>query len=270
MAESNKFVYDTSAETGAPLTTHQWYDGTPHPWEFKRVWHLEPSPVEAETVYAGVEDAALFKSTDGGKNWKEVSGLRGHGTGAQWSPGAGGLGLHTILLDPNNANQMLAGSEQILFELPSIGSAIWHMGGSIQFGPDGKIYIAVGDHQQSSNSQSLTSPFGISLRCRPSPSTMYFTANDSFVSRFVAVSVYVSDRAPATLPTTSASVTDGERNSTTTANPTASSRPAAILDSDFMVVILENRVCERCECSAPRRAVNVSATSASGGPSGTR
>jgi photosystem II stability/assembly factor-like uncharacterized protein len=97
--ESNKFVYDTSAETGKPLTTHQFYDGKQHPWEFKRVWHLEPSLTDADTVYAGVEDAALFKSTDGGKNWHELSGLRGHGTGPQWQPGAGGMCLHTIILD---------------------------------------------------------------------------------------------------------------------------------------------------------------------------
>ena len=100
--ESNKFVYDTSAETGAPLTTHQHYDGTQRPWEFKRVWHLEPSLSDPNTVYAGVEDAAIFRSTDGGKNWKELSGLRGHGTGPKWQPGAGGMCLHTILLDPKN------------------------------------------------------------------------------------------------------------------------------------------------------------------------
>jgi photosystem II stability/assembly factor-like uncharacterized protein len=104
--ESNKFVYDTSAETGKPLTTHQWYDGTQHPWEFKRVWHLEPSLNEADTVYAGVEDAAIFRSTDGGQNWHELAGLRGHGTGPQWSPGAGGMGLHTILLDPTNPKRI--------------------------------------------------------------------------------------------------------------------------------------------------------------------
>jgi len=102
MGESNKFIYDTSAETGKPLTSHQWYDGTPHPWEFKRVWHLEPSLHDPDTVYAGVEDAALFKSVDGGKSWHELAGLRGQGTGMQWTPGAGGMGLHTILLDPNN------------------------------------------------------------------------------------------------------------------------------------------------------------------------
>jgi hypothetical protein len=96
----NEFKYD-----GVP-GTHQWYDGTPHPWEFKRVWHFEPSPHDADTVFAGVEDAALFKSTDGGKSWAELSGLRDHKTGSQWAPGAGGLCLHTIILDPRNADRI--------------------------------------------------------------------------------------------------------------------------------------------------------------------
>jgi hypothetical protein len=103
---SNKFAYDTSLETGKPLTTHQWYDGTQHPWEFKRVWHLEPSLDDPETVYAGVEDAAIFRSTDGARSWHELPNLRGHGTGPMWSPGAGGMGLHTILLDPKNRGRM--------------------------------------------------------------------------------------------------------------------------------------------------------------------
>lgn len=105
-AESNKFVYDTSPGTGKPLTTHQWYDGTQHPWEFKRVWHLEPSLNDPDTVYAGVEDAALFRTTDGGQSWHELAGLRGHGTGPKWTPGAGGMGLHTVILDRKNANRM--------------------------------------------------------------------------------------------------------------------------------------------------------------------
>ena len=105
-AESNKFIYDTSAETGKPLTTHQFYDGTQHPWEFKRVWHLEPSLNDPDTVYAGVEDAALFRSNDGGKNWHELSGLRGHGTGPKWQPGAGGMCLHTIVLDASNPKRI--------------------------------------------------------------------------------------------------------------------------------------------------------------------
>jgi len=96
----NKFVYE--GVTG----THQWYDGTPHPWEFKRVWHLEPSLTDADAVYAGVEDAAIFESKDGGKEWQELPGLRGHGTGSQWTPGAGGMGLHTILIDPTNPKRI--------------------------------------------------------------------------------------------------------------------------------------------------------------------
>ena len=102
----NKFVYDTSDATGKPLTTHQWYDGTQHPWEFKRVWHMEPSLTDPDTVYAGVEDAAIFRSTDGATSWHEMSGLRGHGTGSQWGPGAGGLCLHTIILDPSDPKRV--------------------------------------------------------------------------------------------------------------------------------------------------------------------
>ncbi|MCB9867201.1 MAG: exo-alpha-sialidase [Phycisphaerales bacterium] len=92
----NEFAYD------GPTGTHQWYDGTQHPWEFKRVWHLEPSLTDVDTVYAGVEDAALFRSTDGGKTWHEMAGLRNHESGPRWQPGAGGMGLHTIVIDPEN------------------------------------------------------------------------------------------------------------------------------------------------------------------------
>jgi photosystem II stability/assembly factor-like uncharacterized protein len=99
-AVGNKFEYD-----GIP-GTHQWYDGTPHPWAFARVWHFEPSLTDPDTVYAGVEDAALFRSNDGGQTWKELSGLRGHGTGPKWQPGAGGLCLHTIILDPSDPQRI--------------------------------------------------------------------------------------------------------------------------------------------------------------------
>src|SRR5215210_1279943 len=104
-AESNKFAYNTQPPKGKPLTTHQWYDGTQHPWEFKRVWHLEPSLTDPDTCYAGVEDAAMFRTTDGGKNWHELAALRAvHGE--KWAPGAGGLGLHTIIIDPTNLDRM--------------------------------------------------------------------------------------------------------------------------------------------------------------------
>lgn len=104
--ESNLFVYDTSDETGRPLTTHQWYDGTQHPWEFARVWHLEPDPDDPDTCYAGVEDAALFRTTNGGASWQEMPALRGHESGPNWAPGAGGMCLHTIVLDPANKRRM--------------------------------------------------------------------------------------------------------------------------------------------------------------------
>jgi len=104
--ESNKFAYDVSPGTGKPLTTHMWYDGTQHPWEFKRVWHLEPSLTDPNHVYAGVEDAALFESKDGGQSWTELPALRGHDSGPQWQPGAGGMCLHTILLDPTNPQRI--------------------------------------------------------------------------------------------------------------------------------------------------------------------
>ena len=96
----NRFEYAT------PAGTHLYYDGTPRPWEFKRVWHLEPSLTDPDTVLAGVEDAALFRTTDGGKTWAEMPGLREHSTGPQWSPGAGGMCLHTIIQDPGNAQRL--------------------------------------------------------------------------------------------------------------------------------------------------------------------
>ncbi|MGI8965175.1 MAG: WD40/YVTN/BNR-like repeat-containing protein [Limisphaerales bacterium] len=98
-AESNKFIYE------GQVGTHKFYDGTQHPWEFKRIWHLEPSLTDPDTVFAGAEDAALFKTTDGGKNWKELSSLR-NAKGQLWQPGAGGMCLHTIILDPKNENRI--------------------------------------------------------------------------------------------------------------------------------------------------------------------
>ncbi len=99
-AGGNEFNYAGTAGT------HLWYDGTPHPWEFKRVWHLEPSLTDADTVYAGVEDAAIFRSADSGRTWQELPGLRGHPSGPKWQPGAGGMCLHTIVLDPSDAKRM--------------------------------------------------------------------------------------------------------------------------------------------------------------------
>ncbi len=115
----NEFRYD-----GVP-GTHQWYDGTPHPWEFARVWHLEPSRTDPDTVYAGVEDAALFRTTDGGATWQELSGLRGHGSGPSWQPGAGGMCLHTIVLDPVDAGRMYAAISAAGVFRSDDGGATW-------------------------------------------------------------------------------------------------------------------------------------------------
>ena len=100
--QGNKFGYE------GDVGPHQWYDGTPRPWEFARVWHLEPSLTDPDTVYAGVEDAALFRSVDGAQSWQELPGLRGHETSAAWAPGAGGMCLHTIILDPSDPARMYA------------------------------------------------------------------------------------------------------------------------------------------------------------------
>jgi photosystem II stability/assembly factor-like uncharacterized protein len=115
----NQFSYD-----GVP-GTHQWYDGTPHPWEFARVWHLEPSLTDPDTVYAGVEDAALFRSTDGGGSWEEVPGLRQHGSRPAWQPGAGGMCLHTIVLDPENPDRMLVAISAAGVFRSDDGGATW-------------------------------------------------------------------------------------------------------------------------------------------------
>jgi photosystem II stability/assembly factor-like uncharacterized protein len=116
----NEFAYD--GEPG----THQWYDGTPHPWEFARVWHLEPSPTDPDTVYAGVEDAGLFRTVDGGQNWHELPGLREHRSAASWQPGAGGMCLHTIVLDPTDAARMyVAISAAGVFRTEDSGKT-WH------------------------------------------------------------------------------------------------------------------------------------------------
>src|SRR5919201_743637 len=106
--------------------THQWYDGTQHPWEFARVWHLEPSLNDPDTVYAGIEDAALFRSVDGGQTWQELSGLRDHPTGEQWQPGAGGLCLHTILIHPDDPQRMVVAISAAGAFRTDDGGETWH------------------------------------------------------------------------------------------------------------------------------------------------
>ena len=100
------FRYETSDSGGDP-GTHQYYDGTPKPFSFTRLWHLEPSATDPDTVWAGAEDAALFRTADGGRSWAELPALRRHPTAPAWSPGAGGMCLHTVLLHPDDPQRML-------------------------------------------------------------------------------------------------------------------------------------------------------------------
>jgi BNR/Asp-box repeat len=96
----NDFAYE------GDVGEHLWYDGTPRPWEFKRIWHLEPSLDDPDTVYAGAEDAAIYRSADGGQKWSELTALRTHESGPKWQPGAGGMCLHTIIHHPTDKDRM--------------------------------------------------------------------------------------------------------------------------------------------------------------------
>jgi len=67
----------------------------------KQIWQVVPGrPSEPDTMYCGVEPAALFVSRDAGQTWSLVEGLWNHPQRPKWQPGGGGLCLHTILLDP--------------------------------------------------------------------------------------------------------------------------------------------------------------------------
>ncbi len=72
-------------------------------WSAKKIWHIEPGvEEEPEVVYCGVDPAALFKSKDGGETWALCEGLYNQQTRPKWNPGAGGLCLHSILVDPRD------------------------------------------------------------------------------------------------------------------------------------------------------------------------
>ena len=117
----NEFSY----EDGGPQT-HQWYDGTLRPWEFQRIWHLQPSLTDPDVVFAGAQDAALFRSDDAGATWQELAGLRKHGSGPDWQPGAGGLCLHTIEQHPTDHERMLVAISAAGVFRTEDGGVTWH------------------------------------------------------------------------------------------------------------------------------------------------
>jgi photosystem II stability/assembly factor-like uncharacterized protein len=72
----------------------------------KRIWQLVGSPHDRSTMFCGIDEAGLFVSRDSGESWSEVSALTRGEHVKHWSPGNGGLCLHTILIDPNDAKRM--------------------------------------------------------------------------------------------------------------------------------------------------------------------
>jgi hypothetical protein len=75
--------------------------------EVKRTWHIEPGRSDdPDILYCGVEEGGLFRSEDRGLTWKEVTGLSRHPSRGVWTPGFGGLCLHSIALDPNKRDSM--------------------------------------------------------------------------------------------------------------------------------------------------------------------
>src|SRR5437867_954840 len=87
----------------------RWNVSGPHfaGWE---IYHIKGSPADPNRLYASQSSGwfgqVIQRSCDGAKTWQELAGLRGHGTGPKWQPGAGGMCLHTVLLDPTNARRM--------------------------------------------------------------------------------------------------------------------------------------------------------------------
>jgi len=113
------------AETGLTLT---------------KVWHVEPGrPEEPGVVYAGVEPAALFKSSDDGASWEFVQSLNDHPTRSAWEPGGGGLGLHTIVLDPCDLQRAYVAISAAGVFRTTDGGATWetaNKGTRVNFMPD--------------------------------------------------------------------------------------------------------------------------------------
>ncbi len=74
----------------------------------KQIWQILPGRAsDPDSLYCGVEPAALFESNDAGESWKPVEGLLNHPHQPKWMPGGGGLCLHTIVVDPENDQRML-------------------------------------------------------------------------------------------------------------------------------------------------------------------
>ena len=108
--------------------------------KLERIWHIEPGPGAAPAVlYAGVAPAALFRTDDGGETWREVTGLAQHPTRPHWHPGAGGLCLHSIVLDARSPRRMFVGISAVGVFRSEDGGETWtprNRGTRAEFLPD--------------------------------------------------------------------------------------------------------------------------------------
>ena len=95
--------------------------------KLERIWHIEPGRTnEPKVLYAGTAPAALFRSGDAGATWREITGLSQHPTRPRWHPGAGGLCLHSIAIDPANAQRMFTGISAVGVFRTEDGGKTWH------------------------------------------------------------------------------------------------------------------------------------------------
>jgi hypothetical protein len=106
----------------------------------RQIWQIAPGrDSEPDTLYCGVEPAALFVSQDAGDTWKLTEGLWNHPQRARWQPGAGGLCLHTILLDPVESDRIRIAISAAGMYVTEDGGATWrpsNHGVRAQFLPD--------------------------------------------------------------------------------------------------------------------------------------
>lgn len=92
----------------------------------KRIWQVVASPHDPSILYCGLDEASIFKSTDAGETWTELVGLSNHPSRPHWNPGAGGLCLHTILVDPTNPDRITVGISAVGVFVTEDGGATWH------------------------------------------------------------------------------------------------------------------------------------------------
>jgi hypothetical protein len=100
--------------------------GTSPKWAINNLWHIEPGlPEEAKTLYLGADPHLLFRSTDLGASWEPIDAINNHPDRKDWSPGAGGACLHTILLDPRDSRRLYIGMSAVGTFRSEDGGASW-------------------------------------------------------------------------------------------------------------------------------------------------